>query len=176
MATVPVTRTWVAGEVVLASHFNTNIRDVLQYLLAPPIFEGRQIVAQSFTTAVAAGITMTAEDIDSSGMHSTVSNTDRVTAVYPGWYEGGGGNSFASNATGARGSQWSVNGTVVNGSRNIGPTLSGAAWAGAARVKKMFCNVNDIMRLEGLQTSGGNLNSDVTAELQPNVSIKWISN
>lgn len=176
MATVPVTRTWVAGEVVLASHFNTNIRDVLNYLLAVPILEARQTSAQTFTTATAAAITFGAEDVDSSGMHSTSSNTDRATAVYPGWYEGGGGNSFASNGTGGRGNQWTVNGTVLNGSFNVGPTVSGVAWAGAARVKKMFCNVNDIMRMEGYQSSGGNLNSEVTTSFQPNLSIKWISN
>lgn len=178
MATVPVTRTWVAGEVVLASHFNTNIRDVLNFLLARPIFKGRQTVAQTLTTGVATVITFDVEDVDSAGGHSTVSNTGRYTAVYPGWYSTGGGIAYAANATGVRTTGWRINGTAIPS----GFTLYAAGMATnslqeGTRPGMVFLNVNDYLELIGTQTSGGNLNTAVGATgEQPDMVVRWESN
>lgn len=177
MTAVPVTRTFVAGEVVLASYFNTNINGPINFLLSPPLLEMRQTSAQTFTTGVSAAITCTTEDVDSSGMHSTSTNTSRATAVYPGWYQCGGGNSFVNNATGSRGNFWVVNATSVNGSVTVLPTVAGGiSWRGPARSKLIFLNVGDYLEMWGFQNSGGNLAADVTTAEQPNVSVIWNSN
>lgn len=176
MTAVPVTRTFVAGEVVLDTHFNTNIRDVLNFLLAPPIFKGRQTVAQTLTTAVDGPITLDAEDVDSAGGHSTVTNTSRYTAVYAGWYFLGGGVGFATSATGLRLCRWRVNGTLINDSDTMWPGIGTASARYPARGTMVFLNVGDYVEIVGQQTSGGNLLTVVTANEQSSVSLKWISN
>src|SRR5512138_1061185 len=59
MTAVPVTRTFVAGEVVLASYFNTNINGPINFLLAPPLLRCRQTTLQTLTTGVVAALTFT---------------------------------------------------------------------------------------------------------------------
>lgn len=176
MATVPATRTWVAAEVVLASHFNNNIRDVLNYLLAPPILDIRQTTTQSIPDNTHTANTFNTEDQDSSGMHSTLTNTDRCTAVYPGWYQFSGGASFEGNATGMRGTYWDKNAAAVNGSNTLGPNNGTSPWQGATRTKYIFLNVNDYGRLMVYQNSGAARNTAVTAQEQPHISAHWLSN
>lgn len=176
MATVPVTRTWVAGEVVTAAHFNTNIRDVFNYLLAVPILEARQIVAQTLATSTGAAVTMTAEDVDSSGMHSTSSNTSRATAVYPGWYQAGGVTVTLANATGRRVNWWSVNGTQLNSSQTSQAATAANDAGVCARLKHAFLNVGDYLELYAYQESGGNLNTDSAVLRSSGMSVRWVSN
>lgn len=176
MAVVPATRTWVAGEVVTAAHFNTNIRDVFNYLLAPPILKIRQTTLQSIANNTHTALTFTTEDVDSSGMHSTSVNTSRATAVYPGWYSTAGGTSFAGNVTGVRGTYWSINATPVNGSNVLLVATSAAAVQTPARGDLVFLNVGDYLELFTYQNSGGNLNTSVTAQEQPSMVCIWESN
>lgn len=176
MTAVPVTRTFVAGEVVLASYFNTNINGPLGFLLAKPIFQGRQTAAQSLTNGASTAITMDAEDVDSANGHSLVTNTSRYTAVYPGWYSGSPGVSYAANATGQRSADLAKNGTVING----GAVLLGAFATLSTRVpgRKLlaFLNVNDYLEGFGFQNSGGALNTAVTTVEQPTLVVEWESN
>lgn len=176
MATVPITRTWVAGEVVTAAHFNTNIRDVLNYLLAPPILEITQTVAQAIANNTATALTFTTEVIDSSGMHSTVSNTSRATAVYPGYYKFWGGYSIASNATNARLGWGKVNATDVNASSFEIPPVNGFNSGYAFRTKTVFLNVTDYWEFFVLQNSGGSLNTIVATIEQSSLGGEWMSN
>lgn len=177
MATVPSTRTWVAGEVVLDTHFNNNIRDVLNFLLAPPIFDGRQTVAQSLTSGTYAAVTLDAEDVDSAGGHSTSSNTSRYTAVYAGWAEVTQKAGYASNATGRRLIKLRTNGTTdVNGSNAT--MFSGVTntLALTGPTKKVFFNVGDYVEMMAAQESGGALNTAVTGPEQSVMGYRWISN
>ena len=158
MTAVPATRTFVAGEVVLASYFNTNIRDVLNFLVAPPIFELDQATGQTLTTAVAAAVTFTNEVVDNSGMHSTSSNTSRATAVYPGYYQYWGGTGFAANATNQRLNWFKKNGTDINGTLiEVNTTTGGAVCCIGTRTRTTFLNVGDYLELFAFQNSGGNL-------------------
>lgn len=85
MATLPSPRTWTVGELLNASKLNVDLRDGLNFLLAPPLAIMRQTSNQSVgaTTTLVYG----AHDIDRDGGHSTVSNTDRYTAKTAGWYQ-----------------------------------------------------------------------------------------
>lgn len=177
MALVPVTRVFVAGEVVLASYFNTNIGAVLNFLVAPPIFQGRQAVAQTLTTAVFAAITFDAEDVDSAGGHSIVSNTSRYVAQYAGWYRSSGGMGVAANATGRRLTKWRINGTTdVNGSGIYLPATAASSFKMPAASVKFFLNVSDYAEMMGSQESGGNLNTAATTIDQSFCNVDWQSN
>lgn len=176
MAAVPVTRTFVAGEVVLASYFNTNIRDVLNFLVATPIFRATQTVVQSIANGSNVPITFSTEIVDSAGGHSTSSNTSRYTAVYPGYYGFSGGISYSSDATGIRVTDWGKNGTILDGSRDIRPAISGFSHSMGARAEKAFLAVGDYMEIWALQNRGSALNSSVTTSEQSSFNLRWESN
>lgn len=176
MTAVPVIRTWVAGEVVVASYFNTNLNGPISFLLAPPILEIRLAAAQTFTTGTLTAALYDTEDVDSSGMHSTSSNTSRATAVYPGWYIFAAAQSWASNATGTRQDIWRVNGTDANGSQVIVNASVASIIQIVARTKHLFLNATDYAELFASQSSGGNLASAVTGGQQPHLSARWVSN
>jgi hypothetical protein len=177
VATPPAPRTWVTGEVVTASEMNTNISDVLTFLLAPPIFKGYQTVAQTLTSGTFTAVLLDSEVVDSSGMHSTVSNTSRATAVYPGWYDKGGGCTFAANATGRR-----LNRVVINNATVVPASLSGipanaAAIGWAYRSDFAYLNVGEYVEDQIFQDSGGNLATFVTnTEYDPSMTLRWCSN
>ena len=177
MATVPVTRTFVAGEVVLASYFNTNIRDVLLYLLSPPIMELRQTSSQTIGNGAFTAMTFTTEDFDSSGMHSNSVNTSRATAVYPGYYQHNGAACLAPNGTGSRGGTYGVNGTQINSGEVMLPTVSGLFnHCTPLRTRFLFLNVGDYSEAFVYQTSGGNLGTPAGAGAGSGFGMKWESN
>lgn len=177
MATVPVTRTWVAGEVVTAGYMNNNISAVLGWLLAPAILRVRQTVSQNLTSGSAAAITFTTEDVDTTGMHSTVSNTSRATAVYPGWMRTGGAVCIGSNATNARVTQWAVNGTNLDGGDTQIMASSSGVTIVPARSMLVYLNVGDYLELKGFQNSGTSpLATGVSGSNQSSMDLTWESN
>lgn len=176
MTAVPVTRTFVAGEVVLASYFNTNINGPINFLLAPPLYMGRQTSTQTLTTGVDTAITQDTEDVDSAGGHSTSTNPSRYTYVYPGWMQWSGKVSFASNATGQRATNFSKNGTLLNGSGVLLTAVNGLSTRLIAVTMPIFGNAGDYVEIVGFQNSGGNLATAVTTVEQPFMAGKWESN
>lgn len=176
MATVPVTRTWVAGEVVTAAHFNTNIRDVLNFLLAKPIVELRQSSTQSIATGTEVPVTFNVEDVDSAGGHSLVSQTSRYTYVYPGWMVWGGAVGYPTNSTNRRFAWWLKNGSALTASE-LSITGSGAGnMTVAARQKRIFGNVGDYVELAAFQDSGSSLSTQVSTTAQSSMTGGWDSN
>lgn len=179
MAVVPDTHDF-AGGVVTTSEDNTYIRDPIRFLLNRPRAELRQTVFQTLTTGVTAAVTFDVEDVDAdpsgAGGHSTSANTSRYTAVYAGWYLCGGGVGFAANVTGQRAAVWAVNGTLLNGAQIMEQATSASNNKVPARTKLILLNVGDYVELHALQTSGGNLNTDVTASGQSSMSVLWVSN
>lgn len=176
MTAVPATRTWVTGEIVTASYMNTTIRDVDNWLLASAICQARQTVAQTLTTATPTALTCDAEDVDSTGMHSTSSNTSRLTAVYPGWYQVCCAPAYAANTTGRRMGGNRVNGTALNGGRTAFPATAASAAKVVSPVQLAYLNAADYYEGEGTQESGGNLNTAVGSTDQ-NLSVaQWRSN
>lgn len=176
MATVPVTRTWVAGEVVTAAYMNNNITAVLGWLLAPALLRCRQIVSQSCANGAVTPLTFTAEDVDTTGMHSTSVNTSRATAVYPGWYRTGGGGTIAGNATGQRVLEWIVNGGFPPGASSSWQGWSAAVNRGVAKSVLMYLNVGDYLELTMNQNSGGALSTAVSGGEQSSMDLTWESN
>lgn len=176
MTALPTTHTFSAGEVVTDTTMNNNITAVLNFLMAPPICQARQTVAQSLANNTATVLTLDSEDVDSTGMHSTVTNTGRLTAVYPGWYAMLPGYSSAGNATGQRVMSLQVNGTGVNGSGATEPSpIAAISSRGTGRPMLVFLNVGDFVELSALQNSGGALNTAVTTSEQSTLGAVWVS-
>lgn len=177
MTAVPATRVWVAGEVVIDSYMNNNLSAVLNFLLARPMCKARQTVAQTLATGANSPLTLDVEDYDNTGMHSTVTNTSRVTAVYPGWYSAGAGGSFVNNVTGLRLVRLQVNGTTLNDSDVLVTPYNGNTTRMSVRGGVLFfLNVGDYVEVAATQTSGGNLATPVSAGEQAGLNVVWQSN
>lgn len=175
MATLPVYRTWVAGEVVTAAYFNSNVRDAGNFWLSVPTFEGRQTVAQSLTSGTGAAITFDAEDFDNDNGHSTVSNTSRYTPQTPGRFQHSGGVGFASSASGSRWAYWCLNGTPLFGASQSIP--GNIARIATPTLTSVVNGSSDFLELFALQNTGGALNTDVnTGALgyQSRMSVRWV--
>lgn len=177
MTAVPTTLTAVAGAVLTASQWNANNRDVENWLLAPALLQIRATSTQALANNTQTAILFDTEDVDSTGMHSTSSNTSRATAVYPGWYQFNGGIPIASNATGRRGYRFNSNGSaVIPGSAVMTPPVNGNPTQIPGRTILIFMNVGDYIEAQGYQDSGGSLNTTATAPDQPSMTARWVSN
>jgi hypothetical protein len=114
-------RTWVTLETVTAAIMNTHVRDNLDFLYnidRVSVYKGsNQSVADSTWDVLTFG----SERFDTNGLHSTSSNTSRLTAVVDGAYLVIGQVHFASNSTGQRVAQIRKNAAGASG--------SGTGWA-----------------------------------------------
>lgn len=170
MTAVP---TFVVGKLRAANL--QQLATVVGELKAPHRVQARQIVAQTLTTGTGANITFTAEDVDSANGHSTSSNTDRYVIPATGLLMVAGGVGFAVSAAGVRLVLWRINGVDVNGSETLWSASS--AFATGFLAKTMFINVvaNDILTLVAVQTTGGNLDTDVGAATQSTMTAWMLS-
>lgn len=177
MGTVPSFRTWVAGEIVTAAEMNANIRDAGNFMIGQPFAYIWQSVAQSLANSTYAALTFDSTVVDSDGGHSNVTNNSRYTAKTPGWFQFTGGASFAVNATGSRGTQWSKTG-VLTGLGAQALSFSGtAAVTTSVPAKMIFLPMNgttDYVELLAFQSSGGALNTSVAAPDGGNMLVRWI--
>lgn len=112
--------------------------------------------AQTIGDASWTALTFDSEAYDTDGMHSTSTNTSRLTCVTAGKYLVHGQVTFAANATGSRWVAIKKNGTFyVNESRPNAGSSSTVVFHVDLLVDLA---VNDYVELFVFQTSGGNLN------------------
>lgn len=133
-----------------------------------PVWAFARTTAQSIANGTWTTVTWPTENIDTGNMHSTVSNTDAVTINQAGVYSVSVKGGFAANSTGVRGARLLLNGTLdanaVQGAtvlslpNNIGPA--------ATPLPTVYLQlaVNDVLRVQVYQNSGGALN---TAAIDP---------
>lgn len=80
-------RTWVATELVTAAYMNQDVRDNLTFLYAPPsarVYNSANITG--VVTATLTALTFDSERWDNDTIHSTATNTSRLTATTAGKY------------------------------------------------------------------------------------------
>ncbi|MCW2767782.1 MAG: hypothetical protein JWO11_3741 [Nocardioides sp.] len=112
MATVPSPRTWAVGELLTAAKLNTDLRDGLNFLLAPP-FALLQKTGNlpSTTSGTWTIVPWDSEQSDVDGGHDNVTNNSRYTIKTAGWWQFYATVAFFSNTTGHRGIRFRKNGT-----------------------------------------------------------------
>lgn len=168
MATVPSETTQVAGTVLTAATWNSNVRDAINFLIAPPLAVLKQTTAQSTTSGSWTAILLDSEDIDRDNGHSTTTNTSRYTCQTAGWYHADYNLDWSNaSSAGIRGVSHAVNGTLTR-SVQLG-AISG--FTSLSTSAKFYLNVNDYVEMYGIQTSGGALSTQATSYVQ----IMWIS-
>jgi len=169
---VPSPRTFGVSEIETAGNLN-SVRDGLTFLLNPPLVRVNQNTVQTLTTAVWTSINQDATTVDSYGMHSNVTNNSRATAIVAGWYWVSGAVAFAASATGTRGARLAVNGTAIQGTAQFVPPTAAGSLAIAAVSVPLFLNVGDYVEVQGVQNSGGNLNTLAASDLDSTLALIW---
>lgn len=175
MATVPSEMTAVAGAVLTAAQWNSNVRDAINFIITPVLFIGRQASAtQSTTSGSWTSITLDTNDVDRDNGHSTVTNPSRYTSHTTGYYEVNAIISWASNSTGARATKLIVNGANVAG-RAVSWQAAASLITASAVTAPVFLSSGDYVEMQGNQVSGGALSTSINADFAPMMSCRWIS-
>ena len=112
-------------------------------------------------------LTFNSERFDTSAIHSTSSNTGRLTLPLAGKWAIGCAVSFAANATGGRAIQIWLNGGTVIATTFIPATAGGVLSTDIAVVTEYDFAANDYLELGVYQSSGGNLNVLAAAAYSP---------
>lgn len=121
--------------------------------------------AITLTTAVAAFLTFNSEHWDEGALHSTSSNTGRLTAPITGLYLVGVAVDFATNATGYRQIAIRVNGATFIAA-DLRPAANGTTTQMTVQTVYRFA-AGEYAEVQALQTSGGNLNVTAGGDYSP---------
>lgn len=119
-------------------------------------------------------LTFDSERRDDGGVHSTSSNTDRLTAPVSGWYVITGHVNYAANATGVRVANIAMNaGNTVIAAMNI-PGNAGGIDTQVSITSIYYLTAGDYVRLMAYQNSGGALNVTAVAQYSPEFAMKLL--
>lgn len=111
---------------------------------------------------------------NTNSIHSTVTNTSRLTAPSAGYYSGGCNVSFASNATGFRIVRILLNGSTEVNRLTVSPNGGGGTELALPFAYKLAAN--DYLECSVYQNSGGALNSQTNAPYSPAFWIAKVGN
>lgn len=175
MATVPVPRTWVASETVTATIMNatTGVKGALDFILSPPRTSVYQTATTSCTNGAATVILFDTEAYDTDTMHSTSSNTGRITATTTGLYTVYGQVCMASNATGTRTLSLLKNGATTLANARLQSVIATNAYIDLEIDVQM--TAGDYVELTMTQTSGGAL-ATVAGAGNTWFQARWVAN
>ncbi|MEV6833470.1 hypothetical protein AB0N17_02895 [Streptomyces sp. NPDC051133] len=170
---VPTLASEISGNFFTAALARAGIYNAGTFLLNPPLFVGTQGTTQSVTSSSWTALTLDTEQVDSYGGHSTSSNTSRYIAQVAGVYAVCGVASWASSATGVRGTRLHVNGSVVQGSAQMTLPSGDSGSAIATPVRTVRLAAGDYVEVAGWQSSGGALATTVTTDVACALWVCW---
>ena len=101
MATVPDPKTWSVAERLTAAGLNAQLRDPLDFLLAPPLVDVYRTADKSIANSTWTLLDWDAESRDTDSMHDVSTNNSRIIAQTAGRYLINLTVAFASVGTGA---------------------------------------------------------------------------
>lgn len=143
------------------------------------VFSGARVhnsAVQAIATATWTSITFDTERFDTDAFHSTATNTSRLTIPTTGYYFIGADLSLAANATGtARFCRFFLNGTTrIGGEQGAGytPVAGNVIRFNPSTIYSL--TATNYVEVQLFQDSGGNLNSEVTANSTPEFYIHRI--
>ena len=173
MATLPNPHTWTAGDDATSTFLQT-LTSAINFLTDPPRCHAYHNSAQTLTTATFTSVTLDSEEVDTDGIHSTVTNTSRFTAVTAGRYLFIGQISYAAGATGYRLARLLKNGGATPAAYNYALNI-GASAMGIQVVDEILLGVGDYVELQGWHNQGANL-ALIAGAGATFLHAKWVSN
>jgi hypothetical protein len=157
-----------AGDPILAADYAGIRRGTIDGILC----RVRQTVAQSVANNTDTPITMDVEDFDPFSLHSTSSNTARITPNVAGYYDVRGGAFLASTAAVWDAAIWKNGATQIpSGSRDTAGT---ATQSGRLAVAYVYCNGStDYVELHVTQVTGAALNTNVSSRFSSWLELRY---
>ncbi|HEX7277776.1 MAG TPA: hypothetical protein VF244_10420 [Acidimicrobiales bacterium] len=177
---LPSFRTWVANTIHTAAELNVDLRDNGKFLLNPPQCRAYHNATQAITTATLTAVALNSERFDresgaASTMHSTVSNTSRVTPLVAGVYDLKGNIQFAAQATAAgyRAVYLRLNGTTYIAGMMVPTTtvFNAVPIPLSVATTYEFNGSTDYGELVVLHTAGVNLNVEASTGHQCELTV-----
>ena len=170
--------TAVAGTAWKAADWNTYGRDNIAWMATDsPACRAYHSVAVSLSTGVDTALSLNSERFDNAAMHSTSSNTSRITVP-----TGGGGKylfgaviEYASNVTGGRGCHIKLNGTTYIAKMVMQANTDGGS-SSVTNTSSYAMSAADYVEAFGYQGSGGALNVQSTGNYSPEFWAIWFRN
>jgi hypothetical protein len=141
---------------VAPAAWGDTLRDDLVFLNDRPTCAVFNTTNPPISSGVTTVLTANSERWDNDAMHSTVTNTSRITIQTEGRYAIASTVSFDGHATGVRGTDFLVNGTTAypgSGSTAVGAGVSEVL----TTIRFIDLNVSDYVETRAVQTSGTNL-------------------
>ena len=162
-ATTWVTPVSPAANDAATSTWAGNVADDLKFLKNADRTRVYKSAAQTVATSAWEHLSFDSEDYDTNGLHSTSSNTQRLTAAVDGWYVACVQVSFAANATGRRDIQIRKNDSSTDASAGTrwGRVTLPTVAAGDSSIIQchayLYLSTNDYVKACAWQNSGGGL-------------------
>lgn len=133
----------------------------------------RNTAAQSISDSTWTPITFDTEQYDTDGIHSTASNTNRLTCKTPGVYIISGCLEFVPNNAGERYITLWWKGSNLMAGISLVPAVTGSAFATVTTLYQLA--LNDWLDLRAWQNSGGALNTIAAAYYTPSLGMQRVS-
>ncbi|MFI6296699.1 hypothetical protein ACIBEJ_34275 [Nonomuraea sp. NPDC050790] len=172
MATVPSQRTWTVGELLTAAKLNTDLRDAVNFLLAPPLALLRLSADINIPNATLTAINWNTEVIDRDGGHDNSTNPFRYTFQTAGYYEVATQIAFNTNGTGLRLVHLYDNNYPLAGNQGTGNSVQ-LTCISAGRTH--FFNVGEYILVQVYQNSGAPLGIWAQPGGLCQMSARWVS-
>lgn len=177
---VPETKaTWTnAVDALSSTNLHAYLRDPIKFVMSKPMARLLHTVSQTALNGIWTSVLFAVESVDTDpdgiGGHSTVTNTTRYTARYPGWYLVNGVAAFnTSAATGMRCARWAVNGSAVAQSETLVPAGAGLPTAVPARSMYIPLGAGDYVELQVMQSLGSSLATSAGGGSGISLDIAW---
>lgn len=173
MATVPNPRTWSILDAITAARLNTEISTAENYLMNPPlcsVYMGTGVSCADNTTTL---MTYDTETDDTDSMHSTLTNTSRITFNTAGRYEIVVYNAFLSGTLTKYDIQVRLNGAASLRTFSFG-SPGGACMQQIVSLRRVFA-VSDYIEVLVTQQSGGLRTTQAAGQYASGIQAQWVS-
>jgi len=169
-------RTWVAGEVVTAAYLNTYLRDNVKWLSTDkPMVRCYNTAAITTANGVVTTLTFNTERFDNADLHSTSTNTNRITVstANAGKYLVGSSITWAFSTAGDYRSLAVQVGASTNIALQTQPPTGTNGFASMS-ASALYAISNDYFQTAAQQNSGGNLDVSAFGNSSPEFWAVWI--
>lgn len=143
------------GTIAPAS-WGDQARDNLEFLIDPPTCSVFNSAAQSIANVTTVSLLADSENFDNDAMHSTVTNTSRITAQTAGRYLFIATVSYATG-TGRRVTSFLKNGTTVINGATV-PAVAGGVVDRISIARSVVMAAGDYLEVQANHNNGANLN------------------
>jgi hypothetical protein len=143
------------------------------FVLNPPAFIGYQATTQSLNNTNWTSLSLDAESYDNYTGHSNITNNSRYTSQVSGWYTVSGVYAAVGNATGFRAVRIVKNGNQLLGFASYSGATTSSGTSIITPTNDLLLAAGDYVEVQGWQSTGGNLNTDIGVDTRSGLFVRF---